>query len=123
MNRRPIRMFLRLLFVFAPLSSAVGAQTRDILAREPDFEAFDWDENVMTMPTTTSLYHLTSDAEVLVTMAEFAREKPFIGVSGKYKEYATKGDRLTGSFRKAQEHPSHNYFLEDIVKATPAQEW
>jgi len=77
---------------------------------------FDWDDNIMYMPTKIILFEKGTGRELPVTTAEFAGIHDQIGKPGKYENYEIIENDQTGSFRNFRDQPGVNHFLDDIIK-------
>lgn len=79
--------------------------------------AFDWDDNVMFMPTQVILYSKTSNETINISTHEFAIFGPSIGKEGKYKDYEVRSTAYENSFKYFSEDNTNkeNYFLNDII--------
>ena len=82
---------------------------------------FDWDDNILIMPTMVLLYHKDTYEEIPVTTKEFARYRKNIGVKGKYQDYVVFGDKKGiadhpkyHSFSQFRDKRGQNIFLEQV---------
>ncbi|MGE4232635.1 MAG: hypothetical protein AB7F43_04825 [Bacteriovoracia bacterium] len=84
----------------------------------PEFSwNFDWDDNVMVMPTQIYVFEKNTRKEVAVSTGKFAKIRSQIGVAGTdWENFYVDSDPHFGSFRRFREAPGDaNFFLEDIV--------
>jgi len=81
---------------------------------------FDWDDNIMFMPTAIVLFQKETGKEIQVETGEFATHRTEIGSSGKYANYELRSDRKTGSFRNFSDLSDPNVFKKDVNKAMSA---
>lgn len=85
---------------------------------------FDWDDNIIRMPTKVALQHLGGGPELLISTREWALHREEIGIKGKYVDYSDDGPL---AHRFAHDTNSGvNYFLEDLrylVENVPPSEW
>lgn len=77
---------------------------------------FDWDDNIMFMPTKVILYDKYSDETLKISTHEFALNGQFIGAEGKYKNYELRKTDKENSFKyfRDDQNGENNYFLNDI---------
>lgn len=67
---------------------------------------FDWDDNIMMMPTKIILYHKKTNREKAISTKEFALCRKVIGKAGKYQNYTIYADDIYGN----REHPEYHSF-------------
>ena len=88
---------------------------------------FDWDDNIMFLPTYIIIFHKTTGAEIAISTHEFARVRLEVGVTGKYEDYAIQGDenKTPFSFREFRDKtaPHENTFYPQVIEALSNKEW
>ncbi len=72
---------------------------RNHLKGGKSFYFFDFDDNVMFLPSSLYLFHKKTNEEIAIGTAEFARESHQIGRSGPFKDYKIIEDHLSGTYR------------------------
>ncbi len=99
-------------------------------ARRPRLEpivarAFDWDDNVMRMPTEVVLFHKTSGAEQRVDTGRWAVIREQLGQSGEWADWEMRADDRFGTFRNAHDLWDPDVFLRDVelALARPDRDW
>ena len=91
---------------------------------EPDYKyyAFDWDDNIVRMPTEILLLDVNGD-EVGMSTDDFAEYRELIGK----KEFEYKGKTIKGfsedSFKNFRYPTGDEKFLEDVLSAPAAPSW
>lgn len=81
---------------------------------------FDWDDNIMFMPTKIILFHKTTGEELPISTHEFAHVRTEVGVKGKYQDYQLfaddKADKFSyREFRDGKNNDQNN-FLPQVVE-------
>lgn len=78
--------------------------------------AFDWDDNIMFMPTQVILFHKYSNQIQHISTGEFAKHNQDIGKQGFYIDYEIRKTELENSFKYFRDPESNikNYFLHDV---------
>ncbi len=80
--------------------------------------SFDWDDNVMYMPTTITLFKVGSSERWNVSTQEFATARFQLGVEGTpFASWEIRETEKENSFYRFRSKYTGNYFLDDIVKA------
>lgn len=102
--------FSRIFITLALFTSAAFAQVADL----PLYWAFDWDDNIMFMPTKIMIVDEVTGVERAVATDEFALIREKIGKEGEWKKY--KLDPAT-SYRNFREGVDTNHFLTDLTEA------
>ena len=104
---RMLRLLASLLVLLALRAGAWGRVERE--------NAFDWDGNVIFMPT--RIYLKGPAGEVSVSPAEYVRISKLLGQPGPYQHLAKDSDPIHGSFRDMYDVPGRNLFLEELKVA------
>lgn len=79
--------------------------------------AFDWDDNIMFMPTKVILYHKTTNDIITISTSEFAIYNSTIGKVGKYSDFEIRTTADNNSFKYFRDDIDNNtnYFLTDVA--------
>jgi hypothetical protein len=86
---------------------------------------FDWDDNIMFMPTKILVFHKETNEGVAVSTEEFGQIRSKIGAEGKYKDYKINNDEKlpdgtpnpTFSFVQFRDRDGVNSFLPQVKEA------
>jgi hypothetical protein len=87
------------------------------------FYFFDFDDNVMFLPSQIYIFEKTTRREVALSTGHFAKISHLIGKPGMYESYVIDLDDETGSFRRFRDLPSEHlagrpqFFVEDMEAA------
>lgn len=82
------------------------------------FWNFDWDDNVMYMPTTITLFKMGSDERWDISTKEFAHARFLLGKRGSpYETWEIRRTPTENSFYRFGSKYTGNYFLDDVIKA------
>jgi hypothetical protein len=91
------------------------------------FYFFDFDDNVMSLPTPIYVFHRDTGEEVALSTGDFARFAPAFGQPGPWADYRVDPDDVTGSFRRFRDVPGRDPaaqpFVEEIARAVAASEF
>ena len=122
----------------APKTSGQLSLIDTDLFHEPDrnfsqggrsFYFFDFDDNVIHLPTKIVLFHKNSKKEVEVSTTDYAHIQHLIGKSGEWLDFELNFDPGVGSFRNFREQPtlkaSDQPLIKDMLSALTHQfvEW
>lgn len=75
---------------------------------------FDWDDNVMFMPTKIVIFAKNSLEPREISTSEFAEHRKYIGISGTFADYHILTTTSHNSFCYFRDHKTENYFLNHI---------
>ena len=83
---------------------------------------FDWDDNIMFMPTKIVIFHKTTGEELALSTHDFALHRKDVGIQGKFMDYQILNDEKQNprfSFREFRDGANHdtNVFLPQVVEA------
>jgi hypothetical protein len=90
------------------------------------FYFFDFDDNIIFLSTPLILFHKDTGVEVRVSSGEYAKIHPHIGRSGPYKDYETRLDDETGTYRNFRDRHlgdiekiegKNQIFVQDLAEA------
>ena len=114
MQYRTLKLVLTLCVAILSLPAFAGG--------DPEYQLFgymfDWDDNVMRMPTTIVLINKTTGEELHISTEKFAEVKNIIGKPGEYDAYKIDfADPAKGSFRNFRDDADKNRFIKDLEKA------
>ncbi|MFC1612054.1 hypothetical protein ACFL6C_13915 [Myxococcota bacterium] len=86
---------------------------------------FDWDDNVIFMPTDVYLYHKETGEEVAISTHEYARIREDLGKEGDWADFEIRTDLKTGSFRNGADYADPDAFVRDVKRALahPPDDW
>ncbi|HEY8270154.1 MAG TPA: hypothetical protein VIG33_04650 [Pseudobdellovibrionaceae bacterium] len=98
------------------------------------FYFFDFDDNIAFLSTPLILFHKETGAELRVSSGEYAKIHPFIGRSGPYRNYETRLDDETGTYRNFRDlqfselekiEGKKQFFVKDLAEALgfPDVQW
>lgn len=115
-----------------PASSKSQLELPILRPKEPDrnhhvggrsFYFFDFDDNVAFLSTRIFLFHKETGAEIFLSTGEYAQISKSVGKTGPYRDYETRLDDATGSFRRFRDvAPSEiqkalkQPFIEDLLE-------
>ena len=79
---------------------------------------FDWDDNIMFMPTKIILFHKKTKQELPISTHEFAHVRHDVGVKGVYADYELLNDSKSVyfSYREFRDMGGENTFLPQVVE-------
>jgi len=92
------------------------------------FYFFDFDDNVMHLDTTISVFENKTGEEKMLTTREFAIASGALGKPGEWEQFGIRPDDATGSFRRFRDLPEESLagrqqpFLEDVAHALAKHE-
>lgn len=98
------------------------------------FYFFDFDDNIIFLTTSIIVFHKDTGIELALSSGEWAQYHHTIGKSGPFKDYETRFDEKTGSFRHFRDHNpeelerlgyKRQLFVEDVATAlgVPDLQW
>ncbi len=93
---------------------------RNYLKGGKSFYFFDFDDNVMFLPSSLYLFHKETNEEIAISTAEFARENSQIGKSGVFREYKIIDNCLSGTYRDFSDTAfdlNRESFSQDVKRA------
>ena len=85
------------------------------------FYFFDFDDNVVFLPTPLYLFHKVNGSEKAISTREFAAVAESVGHSGTWKDYEIRPDPQTGSFRRFR-HRELNLIDKILRRKQPLHE-
>jgi hypothetical protein len=87
------------------------------------FYFFDFDDNVMRLDTTISIFGRRTGEEKALSTREFAQISHLVGRTGVWKDFEVRANDLTGSFRRFRDLPDQclgrqrQPFIDDVAAA------
>lgn len=86
--------------------------------------SFDWDDNLIFMPTTIVVFHKTTGAEKEITTAQWAEIRKLVGQAGtQWADYEVRQDLATGSFRYFADSYDPEILAKHVDKAMQSGDW
>lgn len=102
----------------------LGAPLWGVSPRQVVGYSFDWDDNLIFMPTTIVVFRKSTGAEKEVSTALWAEIRKSIGAAGTdWADYEVRGDLKTGSFRYFNDLFDPEIFMKHVEQAMQSGEW
>ena len=103
-----------------------GEDKRSLLARAKSFYFFDFDDNILFLPTPIIIFKKDTGEEKYLSSSQWAKHHDTIGKQGPFKDYFLEYNDQTGSFRYFRDQKlnfmdkvvrKQQFFISDIEKA------